>query len=274
MSNLTQRLLTAALGIPVVALLTFLGGYWFVFMVALLVAGAQYEFYAIHSPRLSKRHFVCGLLIGLILVVQQAVTVDLLPLCLILLIGIFVFDTLDTRLENGWDELAWMMIGIFYPAVLFSFAVNLRNNWGEYLTDLESILLLGGLLVIVWVTDSMAYFTGRAIGKTPLAPNISPKKTWEGTLGGFAGAVLFAVALKLFLLPFLSWTNILVCALIGGIGGQVGDLVESRLKRSFGIKDSGNILPGHGGVLDRIDGLIFAFPLYYFYLSRFGAFLV
>lgn len=273
MSNLTQRILTALIGIPIVGVLTYLGGWWFVGLVVLIACGAQYEFYRMARPQLSRRHVVGGLLVGVLVVVQQYADVDLAPLMVLLLIGILAWDTFDRQMEAGWAKLTWMIAGLLYPVWLFGQIVNLRNDWTHILTREENLWLIVGLLLIVWTTDSLAYFTGKAIGKTPLAPAISPKKTWEGTLGGFTGALVMAVVLKLTVLGFFSWQDALVCAVIGGAGGQIGDLVESRLKRLYDIKDSGNILPGHGGLLDRIDGLILVIPLYYLYLSRFGGFI-
>lgn len=118
-------------------------------------------------------------------------------------------------------------------------------------------------LVITWVGDTAAYFVGRAIGKHPLAPKLSPKKTWEGTFASLAGAVLIAVAA-------LHWLNfspieLIGMAVAGNIAGQAGDLLESAYKRSAGVKDSGSLLPGHGGILDRIDALVLAIPVVWYY---------
>lgn len=272
MSNLSQRLLTALVGIPIVGLLTYLGGWWFAGLVVVLVLGAQREFYKMVSPAVTGRHLLVGLALGVVVVLRHEIALELEWVVLLALMAIIVVDTFDSKSDENWHKLAWMTTGLLYPAWMFSFAMFIRDELPG-LDNWEGFLLIVGLLLIVWVTDSMAYFTGKAIGKTPLAPVISPKKTWEGSLGGLAGAIVVALLLKQFLLPFLSWQDAMVCAAIGGIGGQIGDLEESRLKRLFGVKDSGNILPGHGGVLDRIDGLIFIMPLYYLYLSRFGAFL-
>jgi phosphatidate cytidylyltransferase len=119
-------------------------------------------------------------------------------------------------------------------------------------------------LVITWAADTTAYFVGRAIGKHPLAPHISPKKTWEGSIGGMFGSLLVAYA-------FSYWVKIplhhlLLMAALGNIAGQMGDLLESAYKRSAGVKDSGGLLPGHGGVLDRIDALILCIPVIWYYL--------
>jgi phosphatidate cytidylyltransferase len=124
-------------------------------------------------------------------------------------------------------------------------------------------LLLLFALVITWVGDTAAYFVGRWIGKHALAPHLSPKKTWEGTVASFLGSLIVA-------LVFVRWIHaplqyLLGMAAVGNVAGQVGDLLESAYKRSAGIKDSGNLLPGHGGVLDRIDALILAIPVVWYY---------
>src|SRR5947207_11495855 len=118
-------------------------------------------------------------------------------------------------------------------------------------------------LVITWVGDSAAYFVGRSIGKHALAPRLSPKKTWEGTVASFLGSLIVAVIFVRFMT--VSLPHLLGMAAVGNVAGQVGDLLESAYKRSSGIKDSGSLLPGHGGVLDRIDALILAIPVVWYY---------
>src|SRR6267154_2341614 len=118
-------------------------------------------------------------------------------------------------------------------------------------------------LVITWVGDTAAYFVGRAIGKHALAPHLSPKKTWEGTVASFLGSLIVAVIFARFMTVPLP--HLLGMAALGNVAGQVGDLLESAYKRSSGIKDSGSLLPGHGGVLDRIDALILAIPVVWYY---------
>ena len=147
--------------------------------------------------------------------------------------------------------------GLILVAFPLSFAIPLHA------AGAEGPALLLFTLVVVWVGDTVAYFVGRGIGKHPLAPHLSPKKTWEGTIAGFLGSLLVALA-------FTPWLNVplvhlLAMAVLGNIAGQVGDLLESGYKRSAGIKDSGHLLPGHGGVLDRIDALILAIPVVWYY---------
>ena len=147
--------------------------------------------------------------------------------------------------------------GLILVAFPLSFAVRLHG------AGREGPLLLLFALVITWVGDSAAYFAGRSIGKHPLAPHLSPKKTWEGTLASFIGSLAVALAFALFMAVPLP--HLLGMAAVGNVGGQVGDLLESAYKRSAGIKDSGSLLPGHGGVLDRIDALILAIPVVWYY---------
>jgi phosphatidate cytidylyltransferase len=127
----------------------------------------------------------------------------------------------------------------------------------------EGPRLLMFALVITWVGDTAAYFAGRALGKHHIAPKISPNKTWEGTIASILGALIVAVVFTQFLVVPLP--HLLAMAAVGNVAGQMGDLLESAYKRSAGVKDSGSLLPGHGGVLDRIDALILAIPVVWYY---------
>src|SRR6266852_3495244 len=147
--------------------------------------------------------------------------------------------------------------GLILVAFPLSFAVRLHG------TGRNGPLLLLFAMVIIWVGDTAAYFVGRSIGKHPLAPHLSPKKTWEGTVASFLGSLMVAVVFARFMTVPLP--HLLGMAAVGNVAGQVGDLLESAYKRSAGIKDSGSILPGHGGVLDRIDALILAIPVVWYY---------
>jgi len=139
-----------------------------------------------------------------------------------------------------------------------SFAVRLHG-----LPTVGPRLLLFAL-AITWAADTTAYFVGHAIGKHPLAPHLSPQKTWEGSFGGMLGSVLAAYGFSYSIhIPVL---HLLLMAVLGNIAGQMGDLLESAYKRSAGVKDSGGLLPGHGGVLDRIDALILCIPVIWYYL--------
>jgi phosphatidate cytidylyltransferase len=147
--------------------------------------------------------------------------------------------------------------GLLLVAFPLSFGVRL-HGFGK-----QGPFLLLFALTIIWAGDTVAYFVGRAIGKHPLAPHLSPKKTWEGTIASFVGSLLVGAM-------FVRWLSaplphLLAMAGAGNVAGQAGDLLESAYKRSAGVKDSGGLLPGHGGVLDRIDALILAIPVVWYY---------
>jgi phosphatidate cytidylyltransferase len=147
--------------------------------------------------------------------------------------------------------------GFILVAFPLSFAIPLHA------AGAQGPVLLLFTLVIIWVSDTAAYFVGRSLGRHAMAPRLSPNKTWEGAAAGFLGSILVALA-------FTPWVNVplvhlLAMAGLGNVAGQAGDLLESGYKRSAGIKDSGSLLPGHGGVLDRIDALILAIPVVWYY---------
>lgn len=151
-----------------------------------------------------------------------------------------------------FDDVAFVLLGAFYVGVGFYYLIETRN------AGLQFIIYA---LLVVWATDSGAYFTGRKLGKNKLWPEISPNKTIEGFVGGIVIAVIFACIMEL-IYPFeASWMMLIIVTIISSIFGQMGDLVESAIKRHYGVKDSGNILPGHGGILDRFDSLLFVLPL-------------
>ena len=147
--------------------------------------------------------------------------------------------------------------GLVLVAFPLSYAIRLHGSG----TQGPALLLFA--MVIIWVGDTAAYFVGRSIGKHALAPHLSPKKTWEGTVASFLGSLIVALAFARFVTVPVG--HLLGMAAVGNVAGQVGDLLESAYKRSAGIKDSGSILPGHGGVLDRIDALILAIPVVWYY---------
>jgi phosphatidate cytidylyltransferase len=147
--------------------------------------------------------------------------------------------------------------GLLLIAFPLSFALRLEGIPAQG----PAILLFA--LVIIWVGDTAAYFVGRAIGKHKLAPALSPNKSWEGSVASILGALLVAAVFSKWLTVPLP--HLLAMAVVGNVAGQAGDLLESAYKRSAGVKDSGSLLPGHGGVLDRIDALILAIPVVWYY---------
>jgi phosphatidate cytidylyltransferase len=163
------------------------------------------------------------------------------------------------------------VMGIVYAGFLTTFLAKLKVLELTMGHPGRGYLVLIVLLV-AWLADTGGYFAGRFLGKAKLYEAVSPKKTWAGAWGGLAGSFVGVVILKLFFAKYLEWYDVALLAIPGGMLGQMGDLAESLIKRSTGVKDSGALLPGHGGILDRIDAVLFIAPYVYVYLLvRFGA---
>jgi phosphatidate cytidylyltransferase len=163
--------------------------------------------------------------------------------------------------ERTWTLMA-ELLGILYFALFLYPAVSIRFDFGNKI-GLQWTLIL---LIVIWAGDSAALAAGKAFGKTRLAPVLSPKKTYEGAAAGWLAGIGFAAAAQCFLFSELPMQHVILASALLGLAGQLGDLAESMLKRAADIKDSSHIIPGHGGVLDRMDSLLFAFPVLYFYL--------
>lgn len=165
--------------------------------------------------------------------------------------------------ERPFDHVGRFVLGMFYIGIPFCLLTYLSMPLGEFFASGDyAPWRVFGLLLLIWTNDSVAYLVGSQIGKNKLFERISPKKTWEGFIGGAVGALLMAWGLSQVLNDFTR-TQWLSLAVVAAVFGTLGDLVESMLKRSLGIKDSGSLLPGHGGLLDRFDAFVFALPFYW-----------
>jgi phosphatidate cytidylyltransferase len=227
-----------------------------------------WEFLYLVLDRKSRRDRIrkaLGLLLGIVpfahsLVLQLNIIHEPIDFVIItsilyspLVFGAFVYE-LFMASEKPFVNLAFLMLGVFYIGIPFGLLNFVAIHQGVYLPN-----IVMGLLLLIWANDSGAYIVGSRLGKHLLLPRISPKKTWEGTLGGLLFTLVTAFILHLYFLE-LRLVDWLVLAGIIAVFGSIGDLVESMLKRSLSVKDSGKILPGHGGMLDRFDGLIFSLP--------------
>ncbi|WP_281165038.1 phosphatidate cytidylyltransferase [Liquorilactobacillus sicerae] len=163
--------------------------------------------------------------------------------------------TVITRNRFSFDDAAVLLLGALFISMGFHYLIAARQ---------AGLSTLFFLLLIVWSTDTGAYLFGRRFGKHKLAPHISPNKTWEGSIGGTLLALVVGIIFNLFWPQITNWALAVGMILVLSIVGQFGDLVESALKRFYGVKDSGRILPGHGGILDRFDSLLFVLPVAHF----------
>jgi phosphatidate cytidylyltransferase len=179
-----------------------------------------------------------------------------------------ILYTRKTYLRN----MGYSALGLIYISLSLGLLLNLRTIYpGQALEAVNKLLVLA-IILSLWVNDTMAYLVGSFIGKTPLS-NISPKKTWEGTIGGIIFAVLAMGAVGYFLssgFELQAVSQWMIVAGIAAVAGTIGDLLQSKLKRLADVKDSGRIMPGHGGFLDRFDSLLFATPFIWLYIAMFA----
>lgn len=159
--------------------------------------------------------------------------------------------------------------GLIYLSLCWGLMISLRE-WGSFENDKEfwNKALPLGLVISIWVNDTMAYIVGSLIGRTPLS-RVSPKKTWEGTFGGIILSVGIVVFVFYNMWEIFTWTDWLLISLIAAVTGTSGDLLQSKIKRMAGVKDSGSLMPGHGGFLDRFDSLLIATPCVWIYMYLF-----
>jgi len=262
---LKKRLKTAAVGLPLLILLIFIGGQvLFGIFVSLLSLITLWEYFKIiysDSDKGGKGYIIYfGYLISLGIVwaaymkaFEAIVWILLANLILSGMASLWLFRT-D---RSAPVILAKQVLGIVYIPLFLSFLVLIRNG-----TD--GVFWVFSLIVIVFVGDSGAYFTGSYFGKHKLSPIISPGKTIEGSIAGLVTSVLAGLVVKLLFFRDLPWGIDILIFLVIGIFAQIGDLFESEIKRYANIKDSGDVLPGHGGFLDRVDALMFTAPVAYF----------
>lgn len=266
---LRKRIITALCGIPIIILAVWFSRPEYAFPLFTVMASAWglaavYEFYRITGVSKNIPLTVFGLLWTLLFILYPHFDNDsYLPVLITSGIGLslilLVFLPIKNDVFNRWT---WMTTGVLYVGWMLGLLISLRLD-----TDGRNWVYL--ILFATFASDSAAYFTGKAFGKHKLAPKISPGKTWEGVLGGLVGATVmsFLFTLETPLQISFSYANAAAIGIIISVFGQLGDLAESLLKRNTGVKDSGTLMPGHGGLLDRMDSIIFAGAAVYVYLT-------
>ncbi len=257
----SERVLTALIGLPLFLLLVFKASHP-VFSLAVLVVAllGLKEFYDLVGRADTGVQTFIGLLIGALLIRSFyygdfSLIVRVLALAVLLTL---IVRTLSGRaLTQAVQEVGVTFLGLMYVCFLFGYLVLIREQG-------DGRAWVFFLFLLIWAGDTGAYYVGRTFGKHKLLEKISPNKTVEGAVGGLASTLAAAWLCRYFLFPHLSVLSITFLALVLGVAGQVGDLAESLIKRASGAKDSGTLFPGHGGILDRFDGILFAAPVLYY----------
>lgn len=266
---LRSRLSVAAWGIPLIAFTVYFGGWLFALFIALIAAVALYEFYSLaETQHLAPQTSPAVLLsVPAVLSAQLFSAAEWLALMFFLA---FLLVLIEMRFGErcALRDVPVTIFGWVYIPLLMGSLIYIRAATFEH--PESSWLFLLYFFSAVWICDTAAYAGGKRLGRHKMTPYISPNKTWEGAFFGFAGALGWGVLwMKIF--PLSADPRDLICvSLIVGTIGQLGDLVESYFKRSAGVKDSGSLLPEHGGALDRFDSLILAAPFVFIYLIKTG----
>jgi phosphatidate cytidylyltransferase len=257
--SMKQRIITAvAAGLPI-AVIIIIGNLPFVALVAALAVIGYSEL--LQMKKVSPFSFpgAVGFLLVLFVIAPNkwlegsSFTLSVAELFLAAFLILLTYTVLSKNAFH-FDLSAFIIFSTLYVGLGFHYLIEVR------MLD-RGLPLLFFILFLTWTTDSGAYFTGKAIGRRKLWPDISPKKTIEGAVGGIVSAMAVALIFQLVLPVYESLFVALAAALSIAVFGQLGDLVESAFKRHYGVKDSGNVLPGHGGILDRLDSLLFILPL-------------
>jgi phosphatidate cytidylyltransferase len=265
LGNLATRILVAAVAVPLIILLLYQPHHellWAVVFAASLLT--MYELFSMTLP--DRRDRIAALVIG----GAAAAGFYWLPARFAPHTSAFLFSFTVPALyflfrpgdiASAGERLAYTVLGIIYGGLSFGFIAFIKRDFGP--TGGDTIVLV---LATAWLSDTGGYFAGKYLGRRKLYPAVSPNKTWAGAIGGTAAALAGGFVLREWRLQGLEVIDVVVLTGVGSVLGQLGDLVESLLKRSRGVKDSGDILPGHGGLLDRVDAVLFIAPWFYLYV--------
>ncbi|MFC1904485.1 phosphatidate cytidylyltransferase [Chloroflexota bacterium] len=270
-STLKKRIITVLWGVPLLAAAVWFDKPlpWFGIFVAIWGVLAVHEFYRLVATSKVPPLTYFGLIWTLLFILSphfdhDVITPLLLTSAVILPLIWLMLRPKKTEVFTVW---IWTIAGVLYVGWLLSYLVALRG-----LDNPQTVLLDEGrnwLFFVIFTTfasDSAAFFVGRAWGKHHLAPSVSPSKTWEGTIAGISGAIIASLVLTSLLSLPLGYGQAILLGLMVSVFGQLGDLIESLFKRNMGVKDSGKLIPGHGGFLDRMDSIVFAGIVVYYYV--------
>jgi phosphatidate cytidylyltransferase len=265
LGNLATRILVAVIAVPLLILLLYQDLHELVWVA--VFAASLLTMYELFAMTLADRHDrFAALAIGAVAVAAFYWLPPRFSPHLVAFVFAFTAPALYYLFRPGdiatsAERLAYSTVGILYGGLSFGFLALLKRDFGPAGGD--AIVLV---LATAWLSDTGGYFAGKFLGRRKLYPAVSPNKTWAGAIGGALAAVAGGFVMERWRLRGLAVVDVVVLAGVGSVLGQLGDLVESLLKRSRGVKDSGDILPGHGGLLDRVDAVLFIAPWFYLYL--------
>jgi phosphatidate cytidylyltransferase len=256
-----QRIITAIIAAAVFLPIVIFGGVPFTILVYLMGAIAIFELLRMKQINIASIPGVISIILLWVILVPSQYnnlfeTLQITKIEIVLLIVLFILTyTVISKNSFSFDDAGLVILSALYIGFGFYYMIEIRAMGLAYIFY---------AFVVIWTTDSGAYFVGRKLGKNKLWPEISPNKTIEGFVGGIVTAIVFAFIFNMITDLFDSFLSLIIVTLFVSVFGQIGDLVESALKRHYNVKDSGTLLPGHGGILDRFDSMIFILPILYF----------
>jgi len=258
-----QRIITGSIAVIIFLPIAYLGGIPFTILCYIMASLALFEILRMKKISIFSITGFLALLLLWVFLLPTEYSEFLLHIDVekteILFFGVLIFLSHSVLTKNrvSYDDIGFCIISVLYLGIGFYYMIETR---------FAGLTFFAFALILIWLTDSGAYFIGRAFGKKKLWPDISPNKTIEGSLGGILSAILVAIVFYYFteIGNAISFVHLIIVSIIMSIFGQVGDLVESALKRFYHVKDSGKLLPGHGGMLDRVDSWLFVMPLLHF----------
>jgi len=272
LSNNAQRILVSVAAIPLIIAASYVGSFYFLLLILAIALISFYEFNSIVKNKGMSANIFFGFAGITFLVINQRHHFfdfySFFLLFIILLTGVELFRNKGSAIYN----ISATLLGTLYLGLLASALISIR----EFYPQVGELYLHGGYLIIsilaaIWICDSAAFYGGMRFGKHKLFLRVSPNKSWEGAIFGFIFAVITVILAKTLFLDFISFETAFAIGFIVGTIGQIGDLVESLFKRDAGMKDSSKLIPGHGGIFDRFDSLLYTAPvilLYLRYVSR------
>ncbi len=269
MKSIITRILVGVLGVPAILYIIYLGGICFLSFLAVVTAISQYEFYKMfRETKKINAYYVHAIIFGFLWLFITYFAPQYFYHAVLIPTILFLILNLRGDIYQSTEKFAISVAGYLYIPVLISTLIMLREH-STGISESESWKLVLALFVTVWINDTFAYIFGSLLGKNKLAPKISPKKSREGSFAGIVGALMASfIFYYTGILPgFFTIIHVLVFAVILGVFPQLGDLTESMFKRDTGVKDSGRILLGHGGVLDRFDAIFLTAPAVYLFMD-------
>lgn len=266
--NTATRIIVSIFAIPIIIAASYFGKIYFLFFICAIALTAFREF----SQIAEKKNAFVNKPIGYAAVIYFLLNSyffiwDMYSSALGLVLILFLFELFRNK-NSSVMNLSATLLGVFYIGFFMSSLIEIREMFNDPFYYRGGYLIIS-ILVSIWICDSAAYFGGTALGKHKLFRRVSPNKSWEGAIFGFVFAVLTMLLAKQILLQFLSFNLIIFIGITVGVFGQIGDLIESLFKRDAHIKDSSSIIPGHGGVLDRFDSLLYSAPIIFLLLKYF-----